>query len=127
MKGKEGHSLFPNTVREKGERRRGEKASLGTYAAILLMAAVVLFPFYLFIIGVFKRPSDERRFFMAPPAVWSMDNILHVMQRKGFWSALELSLTVTLISMAVILAVQPLLAYFLSRNQGKRFFQFAYY
>lgn len=127
MKGRKGYPLFPYTVWKKTRCRKGEKPSVGTYAAILPMAAVILFPFYLFVIGVFKRPSDERRFFMAPPAVWSMDNILHVMQRKGFWSALELSLTVTLISMAVILAVQPLLAYFLSRNQGKRFFRLAYY
>lgn len=97
------------------------------YAVLILMSIIVIFPFYLTILTAFKQPSDARNFFLSLPEEWKLDNFEQVLTRGGYWDALQNSAIVTVCATTGTMLLNTILAYFLGRNQHKKFFNFAYY
>ena len=99
----------------------------GIYFVLILTSVIVVFPFYLTVLTAFKQPADARNFFLALPVKWSFDHFEQVLTRGGYWDALKNSAIITVIATFGTMAINTILAYFLGRNQHKKFFNFAYY
>ena len=99
----------------------------GIYFVLILTSVIVVFPFYLTVLTAFKQPDDARNFFLGLPVKWSFDNFEQVLTRGGYWDALKNSAIITVIATFGTMAINTILAYFLGRNQHKKFFNFAYY
>lgn len=99
----------------------------GTYFVLILTSVIVIFPFYMTVLTAFKQPSDARNFIFALPEEWKLDNFEQVLTRGGYWDALLNSAFVTVFATIGTMLLNTILAYFLGRNQHKKFFNFAYY
>ena len=99
----------------------------GTYFVLILTSVIVIFPFYMTVLTAFKQPSDARNFILALPEEWKLDNSEQVLTRGGYWDALLNSAFVTVFATIGTMLLNTILAYFLGRNQHKKFFNFAYY
>ena len=99
----------------------------GTYFVLILTSVIVIFPFYMTVLTAFKQPSDARNFILALPEEWKLDNFEQVLTRGGYWDALLNSAFVTVFATIGTMLLNTILAYFLGRNQHKKFFNFAYY
>ena len=101
--------------------------TFGTYFVLILTSVIVIFPFYMTVLTAFKQPSDARNFILALPEEWKLDNFEQVLTRGGYWDALLNSTFVTVFANIGTMLLNTILAYFLGRNQHKKFFNFAYY
>lgn len=101
--------------------------TFGTYFVLILTSVIVIFPFYMTVLTAFKQPSDARNFILALPEEWKLDNFEQVLTRGGYWDALLNSTFVTVFATIGTMLLNTILAYFLGRNQHKKFFNFAYY
>lgn len=101
--------------------------TFGTYFVLILTSVIVIFPFYMTVLTAFKQPSDARNFILALPEEWKLDNFEQVLTRDGYWDALLNSTFVTVFATIGTMLLNTILAYFLGRNQHKKFFNFAYY
>lgn len=102
-------------------------SSFGIYFVLIFTSVIVIFPFYLTVLTAFKQPADARNFILDLPNVWKIDNFQQVLTRGGYWDALVNSAFVTVFATLGTMLLNTILAYFLGRNQHKKFFNFVYY
>lgn len=102
-------------------------SKFGIYFVLIVTSVIVIFPFYLTVLTAFKQPADARNFFLDLPMEWKLDNFEQVLTRGGYWDALLNSSIVTVCATFGTMLLNTILAYFLGRNQHKKFFNFAYY
>ena len=108
-------------------RGRRVLSAFGTYFVLILTSVIVIFPFYMTVLTAFKQPADARNFILDLPTEWKLDNFEQVLTRGGYWTALLNSVFVTVFATLGTMLLNTILAYFLGRNQHKKFFNFAYY
>ena len=101
-------------------------------AMILLILGLITiaFPLYLTIVIAFKQPSEMTNSIggiLALPKVWSLDNFKEAMRVTDFWHSLRNSLLITIVTVALSIAVHSLMGYALGRNKAhSKFYSFVY-
>lgn len=109
-----------------------ENKKTNTTAMILLILGLITiaFPLYLTIVIAFKQPSEMTNSIggiLALPKVWSLDNFKEAMRVTDFWHSLRNSLLITIVTVALSIAVHSLMGYALGRNKAhSKFYSFVY-
>ena len=97
------------------------------YIVSIITVLLVLFPLYLTLAVAFKSPAESAQNFFAPPSRLYLDNFARVMSNRHFYSYFANSLTITLVSVAIIAVFIPMVAWAIARNPGKKYYRFLFY
>ncbi len=95
-------------------------------AVLLIMAVVVLFPFYLVAVNSFKTLPEISENIMNVPRVWHVENFTRAMEKMSFWRTMMNTLTITFIASFLHILFATMAGYWLIRHPGRlnNFFYF---
>lgn len=97
---------------------------------LILGLSTILFPLYMTVVIAFKQPSEMTNSIggiLSLPKTWNFDNFREAMRVTDFWHSLGNSLLITLVTVALSIAVHALMGYALGRNKAKsKFYNFVY-
>lgn len=86
---------------------------------MMVMAAVVLFPFYLVAVNSFKTLPEISENIMNIPEIWCFENFARAMEKMNFWHTLMNTLVITLIASFLHILFATMAGYWLIRHPGK--------
>lgn len=100
------------------------KASM--YAASVLGMIIIIIPLYVTLATALKTPSQTAVSFFSPPSSLYLGNFAEIVDSPKFWTYVMNSFVITLISVALILAIVPMVSYAISRNAKRTYYAFLY-
>ncbi|MCG8502122.1 MAG: carbohydrate ABC transporter permease [Firmicutes bacterium] len=106
-------------------RRSGLKCM--TYIILILTAMVILFPMYITVVTSFKTGEETARSLLALPESLIFDNFQQVIAKSNFFTAVGNSFVITIISTIIIVLLNAIVAYFIVRNEHKRFYKYMFF
>lgn len=101
--------------------RRGRQraARLLLELAMMVAAAIFLFPFYVLLTISFRPPSEVTEAPLAPPTSLFLGNYTEAWSTAALGQALVNSVTVTALSIALLVVIGSLTSYWLARRQTR--------
>lgn len=106
------------------------KTNKGAMLLLILGLSTIVFPLYMTVVIAFKQPSEMTNSIsgiLSLPKARSFDNFREAMEVTDFWHSLGNSLLITVLTVAVSLAIHSLMGYALGRNKkGSKFYSFVY-
>ena len=106
-------------MEKKTKSLRLRNMNIGSHIVLMLWSVIVMFPLYIMIINSFK---DRLSIYANPyglPEKWNFSNYTDVLKSGDFFRYFLNSLTVVLISLALILIIGSMVSYALSQWRGK--------
>ncbi|MFC4809802.1 carbohydrate ABC transporter permease [Paenibacillus sp. GCM10023250] len=100
-------------------------AKVIVFAAVLLLAAVFMFPLYVSLLMAMKSAKETFDSFYALPGSLNFANFAHAWETSKFPEAITNSLIVTALSVALIIVVSALSGYAIARG-SKPFYNLVY-
>ncbi len=98
-----------------------------TYAFLIIVALVVLFPIYVTFVTAFKTTAESTQNFFSLPSSLYMGNIQEVMSDEHFGDYVRNSLLITGVSVAVIAVMIPMVSYAIAREmKNHKYFNVIY-
>ena len=98
-----------------------------TYAFLIIVALVVLFPIYVTFVTAFKTTAESTQNFFSLPSSLYMGNIQEVMSDEHFGDYVRNSLLITGVSVAVIAVMIPMVSYAIAREmKSHKYFNVIY-
>jgi raffinose/stachyose/melibiose transport system permease protein len=91
--------------------RPGVPASIALYAALIVLAGVVLVPILATALNGFKEIGDLQSHPFAPPRVWVWKNYSDILTGYRYWQVLGNSLLIALLTVALTLALSSMAAF----------------
>lgn len=100
---------------------------LPIYIFVILGSLIVFFPMYLTIVTAFKTPAETTKNFFTPPGSFYLENFMYILNRSIFMTYVKNSLLVTVVSIAFISVITPMVSYAIARNMDhSRFYNGLY-
>lgn len=107
-----------------------KKTNMPAMIFLILGLSTIIFPLYMTFVIAFKQPSEMTNSIsgiLSLPKTWSFDNFREAMRVTDFWHSLGNSLLITLVTVALSIAIHSLMGYALGRNKaGSKFYSFVY-
>lgn len=106
-------------MEKKAKSLRLRNMNIGSHIVLILWSVIVMFPLYIMIVNSFK---DRLSIYANPyglPKKWNFSNYTDVLKSGDFFRYFLNSLTVVLISLALILIIGSMVSYALSQWRGK--------
>lgn len=103
----------------KKSNKRLKLSDFPVYVLLIAGALLVCFPMYLTIITSLKSPPEIAQNFFALPKSLYLENFQHILSQAEFSINLKNSLLVTVVSVAVIVLVNPMVAYAIARKMDR--------
>jgi len=97
------------------------------HALLLVGVAIIVYPFYLTLISVFKTPLEAADDYFSLPQSLNMDNLRIVFSLPSIGLAIRNSVLITVVSAVVISILVPMVSYPISRNIGKAYYRLLFY
>ena len=97
------------------------------YAVLIIGIVLILFPLYVTVNTALKTQSEVSRSFFTLPSSFYLGNFYQVISEARFYSSFSNSLLVTVVSVALMMVLIPMLSFAISRNFNKKYFVFVYY
>lgn len=93
---------------------------------MVIMAVVVLFPFYLVVVNSFKTLPEISENIMRLPEIWHGENFTRAMEKMNFWHTMMNTLMITFIASFLHILFATMAGYWLIRHPGRlnNFFYF---
>ena len=108
-------------------RKKIKPVSILAYIVSITTVVLVVLPLYLTVAVAFKSPGETAQNFFAPPTRLYLDNIIKVMSNKFFFTYFANSLSITIISIAVIAVFVPMVAWAIARNPKNKYYNFLFF
>ena len=97
-----------------------------SYIFLFVGFIIILFPFYLTIITVFKTSQESSANFFAFPQSMYLNNFVGVFKKANYFMYFKNSVIITISSVCLILVFTPLCAYAIARNMKIKYYSFVY-
>lgn len=85
-------------------------------------ALLILFPFYVTIVNALKTPEQSAQNFFSLPKTFYLGNIQSILQDANFFKYLRNSVVITVVAVASIVIIAPMVSYAISRNMKHNIF-----
>ena len=92
-------------------RRQGGLTSIMIFAALLVLAGVVVYPILATALNGLKGLSELRTNPLGPPHVWAWSNYWDILTGYRYWQVLGNSLVIALLTVALTLALSSMAAF----------------
>ncbi|MFF4622820.1 carbohydrate ABC transporter permease [Nonomuraea jabiensis] len=115
-------SVTPATGRQRRREKERDGYSLGEVTAMVVLTVlvvVVAFPVLYALLNSFRTYADITRDPMGLPTSFSLDNYLRLFQDTDYGQAVLNTLIITVVTIALLLAVVPMAAYGIERIGGR--------
>ncbi len=96
-----------------------KKKNILLTAVMVLMAAIVLLPFYLVLVNSFKTLPEIGEDIMSIPKIWHVENYARAMEKMNFWHTMMNTLVITFIASFLHILFATMAGYWLIRHPGK--------
>ncbi|MCX8128675.1 MAG: carbohydrate ABC transporter permease [Clostridia bacterium] len=106
---------------------RFNPAKIITYFILTCVSFVILFPMYLTLVTPFKTMEESSASFVALPKTLNFDNFKKVIEMGNYLPAIKNSFIITVIATVIAILFNAMVAYFIVRNERKRFYKFIYF
>lgn len=97
------------------------------HALLLVGVAIIVYPFYLTLVSVFKTPLEAADNYFALPQSLNLDNLRIVFSLPALGLSLRNSALITVMSAVAISILVPMVSYPISRNFGKAYYKILFY
>lgn len=96
------------------------------YFSLGLGSLIILIPVYLTVAIAMKTREETTKNFFSPPSSFYLDNFVNVMNKSNFWTVVQNSAIITIVSLLFMMLVIPMVSYAISRNMNKRYYKAIY-
>ncbi|MFD0713828.1 carbohydrate ABC transporter permease [Paenibacillus sp. GCM10027626] len=96
------------------------------YAFLGIGTLFIIGPVYMTIVMAMKTTEETAKSFFSPPSGLYLENFRQVIEKAGFWSVVQNSAVITIISLLLMLLLIPMVSYAISRNSSKFYYKSVY-
>ena len=94
---------------------------------LVIGATVILFPLYLTVVNALKTPQEIAQSVLALPGSLTLENFRKAIELTNFYRSFMNSLFITVFAVIFTLLTNSLVAFAISRNMHRKFYQGIYY
>ena len=94
---------------------------------ILLGLLMILDPLYVVIVNTFKDLEEASKSFFALPQSLNFQNYVELFNKNDFWNYVKNSTYISVISIVIVIIINPAVSYAIARNFTKRYYKAVYF
>lgn len=98
-----------------------------TVVLFALAAVVILFPLYITVVIALKTPEQIAQSVLAFPDKLHFENFITAIEKTNFFVTFKNTLIITVVSVAGTIATNSFMAFAITRNRGRKLYDFIYY
>lgn len=98
-----------------------------TVVLFALAAVTILFPLYITVVIALKTPEQIAQSVLAFPNKLHFENFLTAIEKTNFFVTFRNTLIITVVSVAGTIVTNSFMAFAITRNRGKKLYDFIYY
>ena len=98
-----------------------------TVVLFALAAVTILFPLYITVVIALKTPEQIAQSVLAFPNKLHFENFLTAIEKTNFFVTFINTLIITVVSVAGTIVTNSFMAFAITRNRGKKLYDFIYY
>lgn len=111
----------------KGLKREGLGWRIGRDVVIALGLILILAPLYVVIVNTFKDLEEASKGFFALPQSLNFQNYEELFSKNNFWNYVKNSAYITVISIVLVIIINPAVSYAIARNFHRRYYKAVYF
>lgn len=111
----------------KGLKREGLGWRIGRDVVIALGLILILAPLYVVIVNTFKDLEEASKGFFALPQSLNFQNYEELFSKNNFWNYVKNSAYITVISIILVIIINPAVSYAIARNFRRRYYKAVYF
>lgn len=111
----------------KGLKREGLGWRIGRDVVIALGLILILAPLYVVIVNTFKDLEEASKGFFALPQSLNFQNYEELFNKNNFWNYVKNSAYITVISIILVIIINPAVSYAIARNFHRRYYKAVYF
>lgn len=111
----------------KGLKREGLGWRIGRDVVIALGLILILAPLYVVIVNTFKDLEEASKGFFALPQSLNFQNYEELFSKNNFWNYVKNSAYITVISIILVIIINPAVSYAIARNFHRRYYKAVYF
>ena len=94
---------------------------------IVLGLCLILTPLYIVIVNTFKDLEEASKGFFSLPQSLNFQNYIELFSENNFWTYVKNSTYISVISMILVIIINPAVSYAIARNFQRRYYKIIYY
>lgn len=104
------------------------KRNLATYIILIIGVLLIIYPLFLTIISAFKTEPEITKNFLGLPESFYLGNFAAILKRPDYYQAVGNTLYITILSLAGMVIVLPMVSYSIARKmKNSRFYKYLYF
>ena len=104
------------------------KRAAGTYLILGIGILLIIYPLFLTVISAFKTEPEITKNFLALPESFYLGNFKNILSRPDYFQAVGNTLYITILSLAGMIVVLPMVSYSIARKMDvSRFYKYLYF
>ena len=104
------------------------KRAAGTYLILGIGILLIIYPLFLTVISAFKTEPEITKNFLALPESFYLGNFKNILSRPDYYQAVGNTLYITILSLAGMIVVLPMVSYSIARKMDvSRFYKYLYF
>lgn len=111
----------------KGLKREGLGWRIGRDVVIALGLILILAPLYVVIVNTFKDLEEASKGFFSLPQSLNFQNYEELFSKNNFWNYVKNSAYITVISITLVIIINPAVSYAIARNFRRRYYKAVYF
>lgn len=108
-------------------KREGLGWRIGRDVVIALGLILILAPLYVVIVNTFKDLEEASKGFFALPQSLNFQNYEELFSKNNFWNYVKNSAYITVISIILVIIINPAVSYAIARNFRRRYYKAVYF
>lgn len=93
---------------------------------LIFVVGIIIFPIYVTFVTAFKTTAESTENFFSLPSHLYLGNFITVMSDEHFWDYVRNSVGITVISIAIIAVMIPMVSYSIARNMMHKYYKFIF-
>lgn len=104
------------------------KRAAGTYFILIIGILLIIYPLFLTVISAFKTEPEITKNFLALPERFYLGNFKNILSRPDYYQAVGNTLYITILSLAGMIVVLPMVSYSIARKMDvSPFYKYLYF
>ena len=104
------------------------KRAAGTYLILGIGILLIIYPLFLTVISAFKTEPEITKNFLALPESFYLGNFKNILSRPDYYQAVGNTLYITILSLAGMIVVLPMVSYSIARKMDvSPFYKYLYF
>lgn len=108
-------------------KREGLGWRIGRDVVIALGLILILAPLYVVIVNTFKDLEEASKGFFSLPQSLNFQNYEELFSKNNFWNYVKNSAYITVISIILVIIINPAVSYAIARNFHRRYYKAVYF